>query len=114
MDKKIKCLRNGCDYEGTDEEFQEGACKFFKLYHSRACPICGTTNTSYEGPEWWKKEIQLDNPNDRIATLRALVEKRKDSRKAVTEQDEPFAHGERTAYGHVLDMIDELFNLKGK
>lgn len=53
----LQCLRDGCGYAGTDEEFQHAAVhKFPKLYHTRACPKCGTTNTSNEEPEWFQKK----------------------------------------------------------
>jgi hypothetical protein len=53
---EIRCLRENCGHIGTDEEFQRAAVRFGKMYHTRACPTCGTTNTSFEGPEWFEKD----------------------------------------------------------
>lgn len=52
----VRCNDADCGYEGTQDEFEYAAAFTFpKMHHCCACPKCGTTDTTYDGPEWFKK-----------------------------------------------------------
>lgn len=55
-DDELVCNRGDCGHRGTVADFQYAAAYTFpKMYHSVACPKCGTTDTSYERLEWFER-----------------------------------------------------------